>query len=211
MAINKVLCFGDSNTWGYSPTTGQRMPASRRWPVIMGNLLGETYQMIEAGQPGRTTFPSSSSFGLSSGIDALLQDTQKHQPDCLVLMLGTNDFYPEFQLAAEQISDNLERMLVELNQHCVKRGITSPKVLLLAPPAIDETGPFGQHFKGSQAKSQQLAGLLKAKAKRLSCAFFDVNSIIKLEQQDGVHLSPEQHKQLAEALAEKLAFICQQA
>ncbi|MEE1672554.1 GDSL-type esterase/lipase family protein [Agarivorans aestuarii] len=209
MAINKVLCFGDSNTWGYSPTTGQRMPANSRWPVIMGSLLGETYQIIEAGQPGRTTYPNSPDFGLSRGIEALLQDTNKHQPDCLVLMLGTNDLYPDFQLTAEQISDNLERMIIELGQHCVNQGITSPKVLLLAPPAIDETGPFGQHFKGSQAKSQQLAGFLETKAIRLNCAFFDVNSIIKVNQQDGVHLSPEQHKQLAEALAVKLAFICQ--
>ncbi|MDO6684892.1 MULTISPECIES: GDSL-type esterase/lipase family protein [unclassified Agarivorans] len=207
--MSKVLCFGDSNTWGYSPTTGQRMPADSRWPRVMASLLGEAYQIIEAGQPGRTTYPNSPDFGLSRGIEALLQEASKHQPEWLLLMLGTNDLYPAFHLSAEQISNNLEQMIVELGQHCVSQGITSPQVLLLAPPAIDETGHFGQHFTGSQAKSQQLAGLLEAKVNKLSCAFFDVNSIINLNQQDGVHLSPEQHKQLAETLALKLAFICQ--
>ncbi|MDO6764133.1 GDSL-type esterase/lipase family protein [Agarivorans sp. 1_MG-2023] len=209
MAINKVLCFGDSNTWGYSPITGQRLPADSRWPGLMATLLGEDYKIIEAGQPGRTTYPNSPDFGLSSGIEALLQEASKHQPEWLLLMLGTNDLYPAFHLSAEQISDNLERMIVELGEHCVNQGIISPKVLLLAPPAIDETGRFGQHFRGSQVKSQQLVGLLEAKANKLSCAFFDVNSIIKLNQQDGVHLSPEQHKQLAEALALKLTLLCE--
>ncbi|WP_411991548.1 GDSL-type esterase/lipase family protein [Agarivorans sp. DSG3-1] len=199
--MHKVLCFGDSNTWGYSPTTGQRMPADSRWPRVMASLLGEAYQIIEAGQPGRTTYPNSPDFGLSSGIEALLQDISKHQPDCLVLMLGTNDLYPAFHLSAEQISDNLERMVVELDQHCVNQRMLSPKILLLAPPAIDETGRFGQHFAGAKDKSTQLAEHYQTIAHSLGCGYLDVSQIITGKLLDGVHMNSVQHQALGEALA----------
>jgi lysophospholipase L1-like esterase len=43
-----MVCFGDSITLGYDPTTGQRLPREQRWPVVidarlqvrLGNALG---------------------------------------------------------------------------------------------------------------------------------------------------------------------------
>ena len=49
----RILCFGDSNTWGYKPTGG-RYDEETRWPMRMQRLLGDGYIVIEEGLNGRT-------------------------------------------------------------------------------------------------------------------------------------------------------------
>ena len=51
----KLWCFGDSNTWGYTPGTGVRYPMDVRWTGVMQNALGADYHVIEDGQNARTT------------------------------------------------------------------------------------------------------------------------------------------------------------
>lgn len=47
----RVLCYGDSNTWGRVPSGmgEERYPVDTRWPGILQNLLGENYEIIEEG------------------------------------------------------------------------------------------------------------------------------------------------------------------
>ena len=54
MAKKRIVCFGDSNTWGYNPKTGERYDENTRWPMRMQQILGDAYQVIEEGQNGRT-------------------------------------------------------------------------------------------------------------------------------------------------------------
>ena len=49
----RILCYGDSNTYGYIPTGG-RYDEHIRWPMRMGEVLGGDYAVIEEGFNGRT-------------------------------------------------------------------------------------------------------------------------------------------------------------
>ena len=49
----RILCFGDSNTYGYIPLGG-RYDEDVRWPTVMAGLLGDGYTVIEEGLNGRT-------------------------------------------------------------------------------------------------------------------------------------------------------------
>ncbi|MBC7238193.1 MAG: hypothetical protein H5T69_20305, partial [Chloroflexi bacterium] len=51
----EILCFGDSNTWGYSPHSKTRYPEEIRWPCVLQRELGEGYHVIAEGLNGRTT------------------------------------------------------------------------------------------------------------------------------------------------------------
>ena len=53
--LKTVLCYGDSNTWGYNPQTKERFPRNVRWPGVLRQELGEDYEIIEEGLNGRTT------------------------------------------------------------------------------------------------------------------------------------------------------------
>ena len=37
--MQQVLCFGDSNTWGYNPENGERFPWGIRWTSILQQKL----------------------------------------------------------------------------------------------------------------------------------------------------------------------------
>lgn len=63
--LNKrVICFGDSNTYGVVAKWQQDgKPSDRyneitRWPRVMQSCLGEKWEAIEEGMPGRTTIYS---------------------------------------------------------------------------------------------------------------------------------------------------------
>ena len=54
--MQQVLCFGDSNTWGYNPENGERFPWGIRWTSILQQKLADKeIRIIEEGLCGRTT------------------------------------------------------------------------------------------------------------------------------------------------------------
>ena len=49
----QIICFGDSNTWGYNPETGERFDKDTRWTGILQTLLGEQYNVVAVAIYGR--------------------------------------------------------------------------------------------------------------------------------------------------------------
>ena len=55
MTKKRILCFGDSYTWGYVPGTDhERFPEDVRFPKVLQKLLGENFEIIEEGLNSRT-------------------------------------------------------------------------------------------------------------------------------------------------------------
>ncbi|MBR3736130.1 MAG: acylhydrolase, partial [Lachnospiraceae bacterium] len=52
--MKRILCFGDSLTWGYDPDHRVRFNEEIRWTQVLQKHLGEGYTVIEEGQNGRT-------------------------------------------------------------------------------------------------------------------------------------------------------------
>ena len=53
--MKTILCFGDSNTWGYDPAAASRFPYEKRWPSVLASRLGSAYLVIPEGLNGRST------------------------------------------------------------------------------------------------------------------------------------------------------------
>ena len=53
--MKRILCYGDSNTWGYDAVNHFRFPADIRWTGVMSRVLGTEFQVIEEGLNARTT------------------------------------------------------------------------------------------------------------------------------------------------------------
>src|SRR5210317_226721 len=92
-----ILTFGDSNTYGTPPAQARaenrRFGPDVRWPCVMARALGEAWQVIEAGLPGRTTCLADPVMGAHmDGQIGLRIALEGHGPiDLLTIMLGTND------------------------------------------------------------------------------------------------------------------------
>jgi len=89
--MKHILCFGDSNTWGYSPQDGGRHPSDVRWTGVLQKSLGTDYRIIEEGLNGRTTFineEGDEARPLRSGSDVLQIILESHRPlDFVTIML----------------------------------------------------------------------------------------------------------------------------
>ena len=92
--VTAILCYGDSNTWGYTASTQERMGRWERWPGVLQRELGDDVHVIEEGMNGRTT-AFDRPFDLHrNGLTYLPVSLQTHAPlDAVVISLGTNDLF----------------------------------------------------------------------------------------------------------------------
>ena len=113
----RILCFGDSNTYGYDPRSwfGETYPTP--WVDVLAEKLG--CPIINAGENGREILRSEHSLNL------LLR---RHQPlDLLIIMLGTNDLLQ---------GNSPEAVAARMAQLLGKVEFEKLKILLLAPPPM---------------------------------------------------------------------------
>lgn len=104
--MKRIICYGDSNTYGLNPETNLRYPREKRWTGILQNILGNEYLVVEEGLNGRTTVLSEPGLEYRNGYPYLEPCLQSHIPvDYLVFMLGTNDTKTLFGKEAGKLRD----------------------------------------------------------------------------------------------------------
>lgn len=210
LGMKRVLCYGDSNTWGYVPAgLGSRFAPAIRWTGILQVKLGDTVCIVEEGLNGRTTAWEDPSHPGRNGAQALPGVLREHSPlDLIVIMLGANDMKHELGLTASNIALGLKTLLMIVR--CSQTGPLSlaPEVLLVSPPGI-RLIPFSSfpEFRGALQKSRELPALYAALAKRHCCHFLNATELAAASIVDGVHLDEEGHRKLGEAMALKLASL----
>ena len=107
-----VLCFGDSNTWGYIPLTAGRLLRSERWPGILQKSLGDSYYVIEEGLNGRATVFDEPFRDGRNARTTLLAVLESHAPlDLLIIMLGTNDLKHHLNVSAHESARGINALL----------------------------------------------------------------------------------------------------
>ena len=97
MTRRRVLCFGDSNTYGYDPARDGRYGDDERYPMVLQDLLGDGWSVVEEGLPGRTAvFDDPITEGMN-GLRVITPILMSHAPlDTVTIMLGTNDSKERF-------------------------------------------------------------------------------------------------------------------
>ena len=210
--MKTVLCYGDSNTYGYIPETGMRYPRNIRYPGVLQELLGCEYAVIEEGCNGRTTIYGDSNEEWKTGLDYLKPCLNSHKPiDVVVMMLGSNDLKTFFDLTAEKIAYGAG-VLVDVIQSFMpeKQGYV-PKILLISPPEIGpdiKSSPFyGEFDERSIEESKRFPEFFRALAEEKGCLFLNAAEYISPSTYDSLHLTPESHRILAEKVAKVIKTI----
>lgn len=186
--IERILCIGDSNTWGYDPRSylGSRYGPAERWT---DRLAREDRQILNAGENGRAV-PRRREF---PGTEALLR---RYAPlDAVAVMLWANDLL-QGSTAAET-AGRMEEFLVFLR--------TRPEgtVLLLVAPPPFRLGAWVPDA-GLIRASETLAREYRALAERIALPFADAGEWGVDLAFDGVHFTPEGHAAFAAGLAKRL-------
>ena len=199
-----VLCYGDSNTYGYNPVNGLRYPKDVRWPGVLQKLLGDGYAVIEEGCNGRTTVFEDIEEPWKAGVGYLRPCLNTHKPiDFVIMMLGSNDLKKMFHASAQEIADGAEVLVKIIKQFTKEKQGFVPKVILVSPPEIGKdiaTSEFARSFdEDAIIRSKKLPILYEKIAKKYECIFFDAAKVVEASEVDSLHLMPEAHKELAEA------------
>ena len=203
--MKHVLCFGDSNTWGYVPATeGERFPFEERYPGILQGRLGAGVRVHEEGLNGRMMAwddPLTPDRNAIAQVAAILET---HRPlDMIVIMLGTNDLKRYMGLEAVDCAVGLDALIDRIEAARCGLGGARPLLLVVSPPrVVDTPTPFGRKFEGAIPKSQGFATAYAEIARQRKCLFLDAASVAQASERDGIHLERDGHRRLAEAVAE---------
>jgi lysophospholipase L1-like esterase len=203
--MKTVLCYGDSNTWGYDPATRARYPAPVRWTGVLAARLGAEYRVVEEGLNGRTTRWDDPIEPGRNGLTHLRPCIDSHQPlDLIVIMLGTNDLKRRFNLSASDIAQSAAELASMAWRFAQAPDGSHAEVLLVAPPAVTTLTEFDQMFEGAREKSRQFSHYFRLAAGWRHLPFFDAGSVIVSSEKDGIHFDAEEHRKLGEALADEV-------
>ena len=132
-----ILCYGDSNTYGYDPQSplGGRYPPQVRWPDQLA-LLQPDRQIVNFGENGRE-IPRR-----PWEVQRLEEALKRSSPvDAVVILLGSNDL---LQMSPPQAEVVVERMRALLAWLLVRRGQWGgPDAISSGRPAPHAPGRLG--------------------------------------------------------------------
>ena len=207
--MKTILCYGDSNTWGFNPRTTGRYDHKTRWPMVMARLLNQNapsddpaWWVVEEGLNGRTSCREDEVEGDRNGLRQLIPILESHKPlDVVAVMLGVNDLKPRFSPLPYDIARGAQRVVIAALESKTGPGNTAPKVIMICPPPTAASPVFRHVFEDSVELSKKLEPFYRQLAKECGAIFLDAGSCVKTSGADGIHFEPEGHHALAEAVA----------
>lgn len=198
--MKKIVCYGDSNTFGYNPKNGSRYGENVRWTGLLLKKLGAEYKVINEGMCDRT--------GFVDNPKGLLFSAQMHFPkilsyidriDILILAIGTNDLQFQYNISMDTIETGLKN-LINLTQQKTKN------IIIIPPVVLNETvlkGAFSFQFdETSIVKSTKTGKIYSQIAEVNHCNYFDINEFTTPSDFDGLHYDEKSHKLIAEKLTD---------
>lgn len=201
--MRTILCYGDSNTYGYNPKDGSRYSQEVRWTGVLSNLLkDDNTRIIEEGLVGRTTVFEDSIRPGRKGVDFVVPILESHEPvDKLVLMLGTNDCKKIYNASATVVGLGIQRIIKSVRQQHPELDI-----LLISPIHLGEDvwrEEYDPEFgRESIETSKQLKEEYHKIADKYNCKFLAASDIASPSVIDQEHLNEEGHLALAKAIYE---------
>lgn len=203
--MKKILCYGDSNTFGFNPIDASRFDENTRWSAVLQQNLKNNYTIVEEGMCDRT--------GFVDNPKGFLYSAQRHFPkflskserfDIIILAIGTNDLQFQYNIGYNAI----QRGLAEL----IKQGLEKTDKMIIIPSVILKENILNGYFKiqfdeTSIIKSKKIITIYKKLSNALNCYFFDVNKFALPSDTDGLHYDKETHKIIADKLTKYIIEI----
>ncbi len=191
--MKRIICFGDSNVYGYDPRSylGDRYPADVRWT---GLLEASGWEVINEGFNGQE-IPT-------------MEWEREHwcqrlrlagSPDWVLVMLGGNDLLCHPRFTAEDVAERMRLMLSRL------LGVSDREktrfLLISPPPMVPGTWVTEQRLL---LQSTRFAACYRQVAEELRIGFADAGEWGIDLAFDGVHYLPEGHRTFARHLLRRL-------
>ncbi len=198
----KILCYGDSNTWGYIPNINgysknaimKQYAESDCWwySLKAGN------EVFIDGKCGRCIAHENRWLENRNASKTIYDDLKLYRDlDLIILQLGTNDCKGEYADTALQITQNLQTLINKI------KNMSNAQIAIISPAIIKENNPITlKYYVGAQSKSEELDKLYHELALQEGC-FFISGKDLEIGE-DGEHLTKLGHKQLGTKVIKKI-------
>ena len=207
--MKHILCFGDSNTWGYIPASGARYDEHVRWTGVLADALGASFRVHEDGLNARTSVFDSPFKPFLNGMPALQTALWAQKPlDALVLSLGTNDLKTwdaarsaagvGTLVAMAQSMDSLYPSSTPVFRDRKRILVISPILVGDWLSRIDPDSDLAGAAEASRAFPRHFATMCAS----LGVEMLDAQTIAAPSGEDAVHMTPEGHRALGLAVAD---------
>ena len=195
----KILCYGDSNTWGYVPNINgyskdaimQQYNEEECWWYD----LKKDNEVFVDGLCGRCIAHENKCLRNRNALKTINDDLQKYNElDLVIIQLGTNDCKGEYKDSAFDITKNLEKLISHI------RTLISSEILIISPAQIREDNKITKkYYIGAESKSADLDYYYKILAQKQNYSFISGTDLELGE--DGEHLTLNGHKVLGQKVA----------
>ncbi len=194
--MKQILCYGDSNTYGYDPanTRTYSYPVEKRWISVAGKVLGDGYRLLNEGENGRTLPDARYDKEMLEDMVSGLKEG-----DLCSIMLGTNDLLLRMRPSADMAAKKMRLLLEYLtsDEHPFQ-------VLVIAPVPIgkelDGEGPYHE-------ESLKMSKAFREAAKDCGAHFADAAEWGIDLAFDHVHFSESGHTEFGKHYAELIRGI----
>ena len=177
----KIVCYGDSNTYGWDPRPFSGNHYDHPWPELLRDMT--EYNVINKGEPGRMV-P-----WRKEHLDWFCRGISLAAPDMLIIMLGTNDILNMYDPSGKDIAENMDNFVSYIIENRL-----AERILLLSCPKVEVY---------DRPYMEGLADLSDRYRKIASCRsiyFADPFSWDIPLAFDGIHFSEEGHRIFAEKI-----------
>lgn len=205
--FRRILCFGDSLTYGVTSRAGEATTATTGWSVLapvegyvpkLERLLvqeyGGAFELIASGVGAET---------LPEGLERLSYEVRLHQPDLVLLLEGVVDVSKETP-GFPGVRDNLNEMMRVVIRHDVE-------IIIGTYPLLDPQGwrnQWSDHVP-------RLNDIIRQEAKRQSVHIADHEKAFGTDMRgqgpDGLHPNDEGYEIMSRTWLEQIAELVARA
>ena len=207
--MKSILCYGDSNTWGFVPGTfgiRERYDRNTRWTGRLQLLLDpKKYYVIEEGLSGRTTNLNYQTKPPGyRGTEFFEPILYTHSPlDLVIIMLGINDLKKEFQSrTSKDITQGIKELIeiVRSTNYGPNMKVPAPVLIVSTPTPVDtDCRDVNEMFENAKDRTKDLANDLKNLVGQYDkdVYFLDAAPHVQLSPVDGIHFDEKAHENFA--------------
>ncbi len=216
--MKDILCYGDSNTWGFMPGSGKRYDEQTRWTGVMQQELGAEWRVHEEGLNARNSVFDSPYKPFLNGLTTLPSALISQKPlDVLVISLGTNDLKTHTaKQSAMGVAQLVRETLILSADAPIGYDIFKDKrrIIVVSPiqvwEGIETLGTDSDLTNAHQESTLFPQAFRKALAD-FPVMLIDAQQFAVPSHKDGVHMEAESHHALGVAVAEAVRAIMAEA
>lgn len=205
--MEKILVYGDSNTWGDNFITGERIADEKQWINILRKKYNKEYIFLQEGLPGRLAGNEEITKKYKNGKETFISTFRTNAPvDTIIISLGTNDLQLKYNKTSEKIindllwyKETLEENFSDVEDRKKYFNGKNLKIIYILPINFDYKVNAREIFNSEcERKRQEIIKYFKTQ---------NINIIISDDMdlfEDGIHLSYQGHEKMAELVEKEL-------